>query len=316
MDRAYDIVTIGGGPAGLTAGLYAARGGRNVLLLEEKTFGGQIMDIYWIENYPGFADGISGPDLGSAMMSQAMNYGLELELVKVEKIELQEKYKVIKSAEADYIAKAVIIASGAHPKNLGVPGEKEFVGAGVAYCALCDGSAFAGRVVVVAGGGDAGITEALYLTRLASKVIVIELMPRLTANHVLQERAFTNPKIEIHYNTRIEAIIGDSQVRALKIVDVERKQSNILNVDGLFVRVGLKPNTEYLKRIVPLDSKGQVLVNDRMETEVPGIFAAGDVRCNSAGQIATAVGDGVIAALSAERFLTELESKEVTRYPL
>ena len=308
MEADYDLIIVGCGPAGLAAGLYAGRGRLKVLLLGKETAGGEMRGIEQVENYPGFPDGISGAKLGLEMMKQAMKYDLQFKLAEVEGIELQEDYKVVKAkiiraGEATYLAKTVIIAGGAHPRKLGVPGENEFAGKGVSYCGVCDAPQFAERVVAVAGGGDAGLTEVLYLTRLASEITVIEQMPELTASKILQERALANPKIKICCGTTIEAIIGDDHVKELQLLNVLTGERTTLPVGGILIRIGLEPNTDYLKGLLSLDSDGFVLVNEELETSIPGIFAAGDIRHGSARQIATAVGDGVTAALSADRLI-------------
>jgi len=308
MEADYELIIVGCGPAGLAAGLYAGRARLKVLLLGRETAGGEMRGIEQLENYPGFPDSISGAKLGLEMMKQAMKYGLQFKLAEVEGIELQEDYKLIKAkitraGEATYLAKTVIIAGGARPRKLDVPGENEFAGKGVSYCGVCDAPQFAERVVAVAGGGDAGLTEALYLTRLASEITVIELMPELTASKILQERALANPKIKICCGTRIEAITGDNHVKELQLLNVLTSERTTLPVGGILIRIGLEPNTSYLKGLLSLDSGGFVLVNEEMETSTPGIFAAGDIRHASARQIATAVGDGVTAALSAGRFI-------------
>ncbi len=308
MEADYEVIIIGCGPAGLAAGLYAGRARLKVLILGRESAGGEMRGIEQVENYPGFPDGVSGAKLGLEMMKQAMKYGLEFKLAEVEGIRLQEDYKVVKAkitraGEATYLAKTVIIASGAHPRKLGVPGENEFAGKGVSYCGVCDAPQFVERAVVVAGGGDAGLTEALYLTRLASEITVIEQMPQLTASKILQERALANPKLKICCGTRIEAITGDDQVKELELLNVLTGERTTLPVGGILIRIGLEPNTNYLKDLLSLDSEGFVLVNEEMETPVPGIFAAGDIRHGSTRQIATAVGDGVTAALSAGRLI-------------
>jgi len=308
MDTEYDVIIVGCGPAGLAAGIYAGRARLKALLLGDEAAGGPIRGYELIENYPGFPDGISGGKLGLEMMKQAMKYGLQFKLAEVEGIELQKDYKVVKAkvirgGEVSYLAKAVIIAGGAYPMKLGVPGENEFMGKGVSYCGVCDAPQFTERVIAVAGGGDAGLTEALYLTRLASEINVIELMPQLTASKILQERALANQKIKICCGTKVEAIKGDDQVKELELLNVSTSEKTTLQVGGVLVRIGLKPNTSYLKDLVSLDNEGYVLVNEELETSVPGIFAAGDIRHGSARQIATAAGDGVTAALSADRFI-------------
>jgi len=308
MEADYEVIIVGCGPAGLAAGLYASRGRLKALLLGDQAAGGEMRSIELVENYPGFPDGISGAKLGLDMMKQAMKYGLEFKLAEVKEIELQNDYKVVKAQiirgeEVAYRTKAVIIAGGAHPKKLGVKGENEFLGTGVSYCGVCDAPQFKERVVAVAGGGDAGLTEALYLSRLASEIIVIELMPQLTASKILQERALAEPVIKIRCGTKVEAITGDDQVKELELLNVSTNERTTLQVGGILVRIGLEPNTSYLKGLLSLDNEGHVLVNEELETSVPAIFAAGDIRHGSAKQIAAAVGDGVTAALSADRLI-------------
>jgi thioredoxin reductase (NADPH) len=303
MSSVYDVIIVGSGPAGLSAGLYTSRAGLSTLIMEKETIGGELMNREMIENYPGYPEGILGPDLGSNMTTQAMNYGAEIKMAEVTNIEVAEDYKLIKTPEEEYRGKAIIFTGGAHPQKLGIPGEEEFTDNGVFYCATCDGPQFANKMVAVAGGGDSGLTEALSLTRLVSKVILIELLPRLTASKVLQERALANPKFEYMCGTRIEAIQGDSNVKSIAIVNAKTGEKKSLEVDGLLVHVGLEANTGYLKNIVPLDERGQILVNEKMETQIPGIFAAGDIRHDSPMQIATAVGDGVTASLSLGKYL-------------
>jgi len=308
MDTVYDVIIIGCGPAGLAAAIYAGRARLKALLLGREAAGGPIRGYELVENYPGFPDGISGGKLGMQMMKQAMKYGLEFKLAEVEGIELQGDYKLLQAkiigdGEASYLAKAVIIAGGAHPKKLGIPGESEFAGKGVSYCGVCDAPEFQDCVLGLAGGGDAGLTEALYLTRFASEIIVIEQMLKLTASTILQEKVSAEPKIKVRCGTKIEQISGDDCVRELKLLDLSTNERSTLPLGGILVRIGLEPNTEYLQGLVSLDSEGFVLVNEKLETSVPGIFAAGDIRHASARQIATAVGDGVTAILAAGRLI-------------
>jgi len=308
MEADYEVIIVGCGPAGLAAGLYAGRAGLKVLLLGKQTAGGEIRSIEQVENYPGFPDGISGAKLGLEMMKQAMKYGLEFKLAEVEGIELQKDYKLVKAkitraGEASYLAKTVIIAAGAYPRKLGVPGENELLGKGVGYCGVCDAPQFTERAIAIAGGGDAGLTEALYLMRLASEITIIELMPELNASKILQERVLANPKIKICCGTKIEAITGDKQVEGLELLNVKTNEKTTLQVGGVLIRIGLVPNTSNVKGLLTLDKEGFVSVNEDLETSVPGIFAAGDIRHASARQIATAVGDGVTAALSAGRLI-------------
>jgi len=305
MNKEYQVVIIGGGPAGLSAGLYTSRARLSTLLIERGLVGGLITETELVENYPGFPEGISGLELGQLMHQQATKYGLEILLAEITGLELKQGQKIIKTTEGNFTAKAVIIASGSERLKLGVPGEKEFAGKGVSYCATCDAAFFRELPVAVAGGGDVGITEALHLAKFASKVTVIELLPKLGASRILQERAAAEPKIEFRLNTRIEEIEGEEVVKGLRLRRVTTGEKYTLDVAALFVSIGIKPNTAYLKGVLPLDAAGAVITNDKMETEVPGTFAAGDVRHNSAQQAITAAGDGATAAIYAEKFISE-----------
>ena len=303
----WDAVIIGGGPAGLTAGLYLSRGNWRTVLLEKETVGGYIMNVEMIENYPGFADGVIGAQLAMEMRNQATKYGLQLKRAEVIAVQGSPDTKWVTCIDGTvYTAPAVIIAGGSVPKKLGVPGEEKLRGRGVITCAFCDGGQFYDLVVAVCGGGDAGVTEALYLAKIASEVILIEALPKLTATAILQDRVRDNPKLEVHCGTKVEAILGDSQVEAIELVKEEDGQKETLKVDGVLVHVGLDPNTGYLEGVVPLDDQRQIVVNEWMETEVPGIFAAGDIRSGSPRQVVTAVGDGAAAGMSAQRFLQKL----------
>jgi thioredoxin reductase (NADPH) len=302
----WDAVIIGGGPAGLTAGLYLSRANRRTLLLDMDTVGGYIRNIELLENYPGFRDGIAGAQLASEMVKQATKYGLQTENAEVTGLEIFSGTRYVGCSRGQgFTTNVVIIAGGSRHKKLGVPGEEEFVGKGVFSCAFCDGSHFADQVVAVCGGGDSGITEAVYMSKIASKVIVLEAMPALTATAILQERARENPKIEIHCGVKVEAITGNDKVQAIECVGTDNRQKEIINVDGVLVQIGLDPNTEYLEGIIPLDEQGFVIVNEKMESEVPCVFAAGDIRSGSPRQVVSAVGDGAIAAISAQRLLQE-----------
>jgi thioredoxin reductase (NADPH) len=237
------------------------------------------------------------------MMMQSAKFGAELQMADVEKIVAGKDEKTVKTAQGDFTTRAVIITSGSHSRKIGVPGEAELTNKGVFYCATCDGAKFAGKEVAVAGAGDSGLTEALFLTRLASKVTVIELMPQMLANKTLQEKALANPKLEIRVATKIEAVLGASHVESVELTDVKTGHKSTLKVEGLLVRVGMIPNTTFLKGTVALNQFGQVNVNERMETDIPGIFAAGDVRANSPMQVVTAVSDGATAAMRLLKYL-------------
>ena len=305
MDRAYDVIIIGGGPAGLSAGLYAARASLSTLLIEKGILGGQIANVEHVENYPGFPEGISGFQLGQAMHQQATKYGLETVAAEVTAIELAEKGKVVKTTESEYLAKALILATGAEPNRLGVPGEERLLGHGVSYCATCDGPLFRDKVVAVIGGGDSAVEEGLILTRFASKVILIHRRDQLRASKLHQQRAFANQKMEFLWDTVAEEIIGDDKVKGLSLRNVKTGEKSTLEVSGVFIYVGLHPNTEFLRGLLRLDAQGHIVINEEMQTEIAGIFAAGDIRQNSPRQVITAAGDGATASLSAEKFLSE-----------
>ena len=299
----YDAIIVGSGPAGLTAGLYTSRARLKTLIIEKEAIGGELVNRDLIENYPGYPDGIQGPDLATRMARHVMDYGAEIQLGDVRQILLEKEYRVVKTDQGDFCGKAIIVAGGAHPKKLGIDGEETFTNKGVFYCAICDGPGFAGKSIVVAGGGNSGLTEALFLTRFASKVVIIELAPHLTATPILQERVFSNPNIEIKCGVKIEAICGDQRPKAINILYALTGERGILETDGILVHVGVEANTDYLRGRLPLNEKGQVVVNGKMETEVPGVFAAGDIRHESPWQIASAVGDGATAGLSLIKYL-------------
>lgn len=301
--REYEVVIIGGGPAGLSAGIYTARARLKSLLVEKGVTGGWIVNAGVVENYPGFADGISGLELADAMHQQAQKFGLETLTAEVTGLELKKERKKIKTSEGDIVVKAVIVAGGSDRVKLGVPGEEEYTGKGVAYCAVCDGYFYRDVPVVVVGGGNAAINEALELTKFASKVTVIHRRDELRATKILQERAFAESKIEFLWNTVVEAIEGEDTVKRLRLKNVHTGEKSILEISGIFVTVGFRPNTDYLKNIVNLADNGTIITNEKMETDVPGIFAAGDIRSSSIRQVAGAVGDGAVAAIYAEHYL-------------
>ena len=303
MNAEYDVVIIGGGPAGLTAGLYTSRARLNSLLIERGLVGGQIVNAQSVENYPGFAEGIGGLELGQLMYQQATKYGLQTLLAEATDIELQQERKLVKTTEGDFVAKAVIVTSGSERSKLDVLGEDEFVGKGVSYCATCDATFFEGRSVAVVGGGDAAITEALHLTRFASQITVIHRRNQLRATRILQEKAFSEPKIKFLWDSVVDKIEGEEVVNRIIVNQVKSGEKLTLDVAGVFISIGIKPNTNFLRGILPLDTDGHILVNNKMETEIPGVLAAGDVCHNSARQVVTAVGDGATAAIYVEKYL-------------
>lgn len=304
--RDYDIIIIGGGPAGLTAGMYASRAGFDAVLLERALIGGQIVNAPLVENYPGFPQGISGVELGEFMHQQAQKYGLHTLNTEVSGLELREGYKVVRTAQGELQGKAVIVAGGSERVKLGIPGEQLLVGRGVSYCATCDGPFFRGEAVAVVGGGDVALTEALSLVAFADKIVVIHRRDDLRASAILRERVFAEPKISFLWSTVVSEILGDERVRGLVLRDVKMERPFDLEVSGVFICVGHRPDTGYLADLLKLDSAGYVVTDGQMQTEVPGLFSAGDIRQNSARQVIAAAGDGATAALSAEKFLRGL----------
>lgn len=303
INNNYDVVIVGGGPAGLTAGLYTSRARLNSLLIERGMVGGQIVNAEQIDNFPGFPDGISGLELGELLHRQATKYGLKTIIAEATAIRLQDKQKVVETTEGDFISRAVIVANGSDRIKLGVPGEEEFTGKGVSYCARCDAVFFRDQPVAVVGGGNAAINEALEISKFASKVIVIHRRGELRATRIIQEKAFAEPKIEFLWNTIVDEIEGEDMVKRLKLRNQQTGEKSVLDISGVFVAIGFKPNTDYLKGILPLDATGAIITDSKMETGVPGIFAAGDIRSNSGRQAIAAAGDGAIAAIYAERFI-------------
>jgi thioredoxin reductase (NADPH) len=304
MNKVYQVVIIGGGPAGLTAGLYCARSRFNTLLIEKGIMGGQITNAERVENYPGFPNGISGIELGQLIHEQGINYGLETLLAEFIKAVPGHRHNLVSTSEGDFVAESVIIASGSQFRKLDVPGEDKFLGKGVSYCATCDGPLFKGKTVAVIGGGDSAVTEALYLSKFASSVKVIHRRSQLRASKILQERAMANPRVEFIWNKVVTQIGGDGVLKQLTLKNTESGRISTLELAGVFVAIGSKPNSDQWQGLLSLDEEGYIITNELMETKVPGIFAAGDVRHDSARQAITAAGDGATAAISAARFLS------------
>ena len=304
-ENIYEVVIVGGGPAGLTAGLYAARAGLSSILIDKGIFGGQITYAEHVENFTGFPDGISGMELGEKMHQQAKKQGLNTISAEVTGLEIRGLNKIIKTTEGDYAGKTVILAGGAVRKKLGVEGETRLMGRGVSYCAVCDGSFFRDQNLAVIGGGDTAITEALHLTHFASRVTIIHRRDQLRATHVLQQKIKSEPGIDFLLDTIVIGIEGTEKVERIKLLNVKTGQSSVKEVSGVFIAVGTSPDTEYIKSIVPLDESGYIITNEKMETEIPGVLAAGDIRHNSARQAITAAGDGATAAIYAQKYLTE-----------
>ncbi|MDP9238751.1 MAG: thioredoxin-disulfide reductase [Chloroflexota bacterium] len=299
-----DMIIVGAGPAGLAAGLYAARARRRPLLIERKVTGGQIALTNDVENYPGI-DCVNGFDLSQAMLQQAEKYGLETTHGDVIAIDQAGGKHTVTTTEATYITKAVILTGGADYNRLGVPGEELLTGKGVSYCSVCDAAFFKDQTVAVVGGGDAAIDEGIFATRFVRRALVIHRRDTLRASAILRERAFANDKMEFVWNTVVEEILGDGSVTGVRVRNVVTGETSTLDVTGVFIFIGMTPNTAYLQESVRLDAGGHIQVNEWMETGVPGLYAAGDIRANSARQVVSAAGDGATAAIRADHYITE-----------
>ncbi len=302
MAKEYDILIIGGGPAGLAAGLYAARGRRRTVLLEKGVVGGQIALTETVENYPGI-ESINGFDLAQAMLKHAEHYGMETQYIAVNSMEQSGEKWLVRTEDEDLLAKAVIVTSGADYNRLGIPGEDKLIGRGVSYCATCDAAFFRDVEVAVVGGGDAAVEEALFTTRYASKTHLIHRRDQLRATTILQERAFADPKLDFIWNTVVTEISGEDEVTGLRLRDTVTGEESTMAVKAIFIFIGQHPNVEVLNGLLKLDEGGHIPVNALMETDLPGLYAAGDVRTQSARQVASSVGDGVTAAIAAEHYI-------------
>jgi len=302
----YDLIIVGGGPAGLTAGLYARRSRLNTLLIEQLVPGGQVLNTDWVENYPGFPEGISGFDLVENMRRQAERFELPVTNDEIVSLSVQGTDKILKGNQGTYKTRALVIATGAVYKKLGVPGEGLLRGKGVSYCATCDGPFFKDQEIAVVGGGDTAVQEALYLTRFAKKVYLIHRRDRLRATQILQEKALAHPAIQPVWKTVVEAILGTEQVEGIRVKTVEGSSKQTIPVQGVFILVGIQPNTDWLKETLSLNPEGFIQTDEHLATSLPGIFAAGDVRQKLLRQISTSVGDGAAAAFAAERYLEAL----------
>ncbi len=307
----YDVIIIGGGPAGLTAGLYTSRAKLKSLLVERMIMGGQVMTTTKVENYPGFPGGIDGPDLMIRFQEHCQEFGLTVEYGEVENLQARGKERIVTIDGKEVRARAVIIATGAEPRKLGVPGEQEFTGRGVSYCATCDGAFFKTVPVAIVGGGDTACEEALFLTRFASKVYLIHRRDQLRATRILQERVLANDKIEMLWNTEVVRVEGDaSGMKAVELKDNVGGEKRSLPLDGIFAAIGVTPKAHFLAEILKLDEEGYILTDGECRTSIPGVFAAGDVRKKILKQIATAVGDGAVAAIMAEKYLMDLDAEK------
>jgi thioredoxin reductase (NADPH) len=303
----YDLIIIGGGPAGLTAGIYAGRARLKTLLLEKLIHGGQMMTTDLIENYPGFPDGITGFDLSDRMRKQAERFGLEFRSQVVLELKPGKPVQTVITEDGQLTAGAVIIATGARYRRLGVPGEDKLVGRGVSFCATCDGALYKDQEIAMVGGGDNALTETLFLERFAKKIHLIHRRNQFRAAKYLQERIFQSDKVDIHWDSEVVEFQGAQDLEAVKLLNVKTMETTVLPLTGAFIAIGMLPNTGWLNDLLPLDEFGFIFTDTIMATEHPGIFAAGDVRCKLWRQISTAVGDGSVAAIAAENYLEELK---------
>ena len=305
MQDLYDILIIGGGPAGLSAGLYGARSRARTLIIEKSKWGGQAASTEELENYPGSIEQPTGPEITSRMKKQAEEFGVETKAQAVTELKLEGKIKTVVTDSAEYRAKTVIIATGAKPRLLGCPGELELRGKGVSYCATCDADFFTDLRVVVVGGGDSAIQEAIYLTKFAEKVTVIHRRDQLRAAKSIQEKAFANDKIDFIWDSVVAEIKGDGIVEGVTVKNVKTNELSEVETDGVFMFVGYDPVSELAKGLVDMDEKGYIITDENMKTSIEGVFAAGDVRKKSLRQVVTAAADGAIAAVSAEHYIAE-----------
>ncbi len=312
MDRLYDVIILGAGPAGLAAGLYAGRSRLSTLIVEKMQAGGQITLTDEIDNYPGqMPEGESGQTLTQRMMEQTEKFGAERVSDTITETVLSGDVKVLRGMKGEYHAKNVIIATGAHARPIGCKGEREYAGRGLSYCATCDANFFEGLEVYVVGGGDSAVEEAVYLTKFARKVTVIHRRGELRAAKAIQEKAFQNPKIHFMWNTVVEELGGEDVLSEMTVKNVETGEITRIEADfadgmfGVFGFVGLIPNSELFNGMIDMDEQGYILTDEDMHTNIPGVYAAGDVRRKSLRQVVTAVADGAVAAVQAEKFLTE-----------
>ncbi|MFB5610616.1 MAG: thioredoxin-disulfide reductase [Nitrosopumilaceae archaeon] len=301
----YDVVIIGAGPAGYTAGIYSSRAGHDTLILSGILPGGQLVNTTEVENYPGFEKGIMGPDLMIEMRKQTERMGAKIIDDEVSKVDFSKKPFKVSTSSQEFEGTAVIIATGANPRKLGLEGEQTFAGKGVSYCATCDGPFFRNQELVVVGGGDSAMEESTFLTKFASKIHLVHRRERLRASQVMQDRASNNPKITFHWNSEVEEINGDGKVQNVVLKNNKTNEKETLQVGGLFVAIGHEPNTKLFKDEVELDDQGYVVLKNRTETSVKGVFAAGDVHDRTYRQAVTAAGFGCMAAIDVDKYLEE-----------
>ena len=295
----YDLLIVGGGLAGLTAGMYAARYGLSTALIEQMMGGAQIINVEHIENFPGFPEGVSGAELGPLLQEQAMNAGMRFIMDEATEVSRDGDFKQVNGYGGSYRARAVIVATGSRLRSAGIPGEEEYRDRGVSHCATCDGPMSMGQTVGVVGGGDSAADEALTLTEYADKVLLFHRRDQLRAQHVLRQRLQDNPKVAIHWNTTVTEVLGDSMVTGARVLNTATGEESQVDLSSLFVYVGLEPNSGLVRGLVETDNAGHIPVNLSMETAEPGLYAVGDVRQHSAAQLVAAAGDGATAAIAA-----------------
>ena len=307
MKHIFDMIIIGGGPGGYTAALYAARAGLDVVVLEKLSAGGQMALTSQIDNYPGFEDGIDGFTLGEKMQAGAEKFGAKTEYAEVFSVDLKAIPKIVETSEGTFYGHTVVLATGASPRELGVSGEKELIGRGVHYCAACDGMFYKGKTVVIVGGGNTAAADAFVLSRIAKKVILVHRRDTLRATKVYHDPLMRAENVEFRWNSTVSEFISDGKVTGVKIKDVNTGEESVINCDGVFISVGRKPATELVKDQLELDSGGYVIADESTKTNIPGVYAVGDVRIKKVRQIVTAVADGAVAAHEAEEYLAEIK---------
>ncbi|MCD4795995.1 MAG: thioredoxin-disulfide reductase [Candidatus Cloacimonetes bacterium] len=309
LNTQYDVAIVGGGPAGLSAAIYAARGGLKTIIFEKTLVGGQITITAEVENYPGFEESVSGFDIVEKMQKQAEKFDAEIKIEEVKAIGLEGLCKIVETNKGIYKVKSVIIASGAHPRKLAIPGEEKYTGRGVSYCATCDGALYRGKVVAVIGGGDSAVEEAMFLTKFASKVYIIHRRDQLRAVKILQERVFANEKIEMIWDSVVQEIQGGDFVENLLLYNKKTKKTSELSLNGVFIFVGIIPSSDLVESRVDFDDQNFIKTDETMHTKIPGVYAAGDVTHKVLRQIITAGSDGATAAFSAEKWIEENKDK-------
>ena len=307
MKRIYDMIIIGGGPGGYTAALYAARAGLDVIVLEKLSAGGQMALSHQIDNYPGFEEGIDGFTLAEKMEQSALRFGAQSELAEVFSVDLHVSPKVVETSEGTFYGKTVVIATGANPRELGVPMEKELTGRGINYCAACDGMFYRGKTVAVVGGGNTAAADALLLSRVAKKVIVVHRRDALRATKIYHAPLMKAENVEFRWNSTVAELLHDGKLKGVVIRDVNSGEESVIDCDGLFVSIGRKPATELVKDQLELDPSGYILADESTRTSIPGVFAVGDVRTKALRQVVTATADGAVAVHYGEEYLAATE---------